>query len=74
MNSSTAKSSTLIEEQVLTERWRQHYITVRTHSSLNYRPPAPQAIMPRESSTGLACAVERLRPDGLASQAQFGLT
>ena len=28
---------TLIEEQVLTERWRQHYNTVRPHSSLNYR-------------------------------------
>ena len=65
---------TLTEVQVLTERWRKHYNTVRPHSSLNYRPPAPQAIMPRESSAGLACAVERLRPDGLASQAQFRLT
>jgi putative transposase len=28
---------------VLAERWRTHYNTVRPHSSLGYRPPAPQA-------------------------------
>ena len=33
---------TLKEVQVLTERWRQHYNQVRPHSSLNYRPPAPE--------------------------------
>jgi len=32
---------TLLEAKVLTERWRQEYITVRPHSSLGYRPPAP---------------------------------
>ncbi|MBM3383753.1 MAG: transposase, partial [Betaproteobacteria bacterium] len=26
------------------ERWRKEYITVRPHSSLGYRPPAPAAI------------------------------
>jgi transposase InsO family protein len=31
----------LKEAQVLTERWRVHYNTVRPHSSLGYRPPAP---------------------------------
>jgi putative transposase len=31
----------LTEAQVLTERWRRHYNTVRPHSSLDYRPPAP---------------------------------
>ena len=31
------------EIQVLAERWRIHYNTVRPHSSLGYRPPAPQA-------------------------------
>jgi putative transposase len=31
------------EIQVLAERWRIHYNTVRPHSSLAYRAPAPQA-------------------------------
>jgi len=34
---------TLLEAKVLTERWRQEYKTIRTHSSLGYRPPAPDA-------------------------------
>ena len=38
---------TLLEVQVLTERWRKHYNTVRPHSALNYRPPAPEAVQPR---------------------------
>ena len=33
----------LKEAQILTERWRVHYNTVRPHSSLGYRPPAPMA-------------------------------
>ena len=34
---------TLREAQVLIERWRRHHNTVRPHSSLGYRPPAPAA-------------------------------
>jgi len=37
---------TLQEAQVLIERWRVHYNTKRPHSSLGYRPPAPESIMP----------------------------
>ena len=37
---------TLIEAKVLIERWRRTYNTVRPHSSLGYRPPAPEAIQP----------------------------
>lgn len=37
---------TLLEAKVLIERWRQEYNTVRPHSSLGYRPPAPEAILP----------------------------
>jgi transposase InsO family protein len=33
---------TLKEAQVLIEAWRQHYNTIRPHSALNYRPPAPE--------------------------------
>jgi transposase InsO family protein len=35
---------TLMEAKVLIERWRQEYNTVRPHSALDYRPPAPEAI------------------------------
>jgi len=37
---------TLQEARVLIERWREHYNTIRPHSSLGYRPPAPDAILP----------------------------
>ena len=37
---------TLKEAEVLIERWRQEYNTVRPHSSLNYQPPAPAARLP----------------------------
>ncbi len=33
---------TLKEAKVLIERWRVQYNTVRPHSSLGYRPPAPE--------------------------------
>jgi transposase InsO family protein len=38
-------SYSLKEAQVLIERWRMEYNTFRPHSSLNYRPPAPEAIL-----------------------------
>jgi putative transposase len=34
---------TLKEAQILIERWRREYNTVRPHSALGYRPPAPVA-------------------------------
>jgi len=37
---------TLVDVQVLTQRWRMDYNTVRPHSALNYRPPAPEAVQP----------------------------
>ena len=50
--------STLHEAKVLIERWRRHYNGVRPHSSLGYRPPAPETILPRASSLSYAA----LRP------------
>jgi transposase InsO family protein len=38
---------TLREAQVVLEQWRHHYNTQRPHSSLNYRSPAPEAILPK---------------------------
>ena len=37
--------TTLTEAKVLIEKWRQDYNTVRPHSALRYRPPAPEAIL-----------------------------
>ena len=37
---------TLKEAQIIIEKWRVHYNTVRPHSSLGYKPPAPQSIVP----------------------------
>jgi FMN phosphatase YigB (HAD superfamily) len=34
----------LREAQVLIEAWRRHYNTLRPHSPLGYRPPAPEAV------------------------------
>jgi len=39
---------TLREAQIIIERWRRHYNEVRPHSSLGYKPPAPQT---RQSMT-----------------------
>ena len=44
---------TLREAKVLIERWRRHYNTVRPHSSLGYRPPAPAAIAAEPCSATL---------------------
>ena len=35
---------TLLEARVLTAWWRREYNEVRPHSSLGYRPPAPETI------------------------------
>ena len=37
---------TLLEVRVLTERYRQIYNRIRPHSSLRYRPPAPETVLP----------------------------
>jgi transposase InsO family protein len=37
---------TLREAKVLIERWRREYNHIRPHSSLGYRPPAPETIIP----------------------------
>jgi len=36
----------LKEAQIVVEQWRRHYNAVRPHSSLGYRPPAPQTLSP----------------------------
>ena len=43
----------LKEAIVVLEQWRNQYNTIRPHSSLNYRPPAPQ------TSTALSLHLDR---------------
>lgn len=49
--------TTLREAQIVIETWRQHYNRVRPHSSLGYRPPAPEVVAWPASP-----AVESARP------------
>ena len=44
---------TLKEAQVVIESWRCHYNTIRPHSALRYRPPAPETTPPEEDLTTL---------------------
>lgn len=39
----------MFEAQVLTRRWLEYYNTLRPHSSLAGRPPAPQVVIPRSA-------------------------
>jgi transposase InsO family protein len=41
---------TLKEVQVLAERWRVYYNTRRPHSSLGYKPPAPEARLTEQNA------------------------
>jgi transposase InsO family protein len=57
------------EIRILAERWRVHYNTVRPHSSLGYRPPAPESWQ-TEIKTGYGEVESKVRfplphtPDG----------
>jgi len=37
--------TTLVEAKVLISEWRKEYNQIRPHSSLHYRPPAPEAVL-----------------------------
>jgi transposase InsO family protein len=39
---------TLLEAQVLVERWRIYYNTKRPHSALGYKPPAPETYVEKK--------------------------
>ena len=57
--------STLKEAQVLIESWRRHYNVARPHSSLGYRPAAPETVVLPSWPPGSATLC---RPPGLASK------
>jgi len=48
---------TLQEAKILIEQWRKEYNTVRPHSALGYRPPAPEAILMPQLAPPLVAAV-----------------
>lgn len=64
---------TLQEAKVLIERWRVHYNTKRPHSSLGYRPPAPEAMAIAEL-TAVEPASATLQPAQRSTGITFGLT
>ena len=39
--------ATLLETKVLIEQWRKEYNQCRSHSLVNYQPPAPETIKPK---------------------------
>jgi transposase InsO family protein len=45
---------TLKEAKAPIEQWRKHYNTIRPHSALGYRPPAPEATAPPTGPVPLA--------------------
>jgi transposase InsO family protein len=42
----------LNEAKIIIERWRRHYNTIRPHSSLGYKPPAPEVVHGRLCNPG----------------------
>jgi putative transposase len=44
---------TLQEAKILIEGWRRQYNTIRPHSSLGYRPPAPEVLIWPAAPTAL---------------------
>ena len=56
------------------ERWRRDYNTIRPHSSLGYRPPAPEATQPWSSASAtlqLQTTAEEQKQEAEASKARF---
>ena len=51
--------NTLMEAKVIIEHWRRQYNTIRPHSSLQYKPPAPETVCQAD----LAYAMWKLQPD-----------
>jgi putative transposase len=55
----------LTEAKVLIEMWRKHYNGIRPHSSLGYRPPAPETIAAGPPSAALRADPQQDRVDSL---------
>jgi hypothetical protein len=49
---------------IVIEQWRKHYNTRRPHSSLNYRPPAPQTSAPAKLRDDVIISIPLVQPSG----------
>lgn len=58
------------EAQIVIEKWRREFNTIRPHSSLGYRPPAPETLQPADP----ACAIWKLQPDRPSAGARLSVT
>ena len=61
---------------MLIEHWRRHYNTIRPHSALGYRPPAPEARLVASQLAGSAPLgpLAALRPPTACVSETDGLT
>ena len=57
---------TLQEAKVLIEGWRQEYNTFRPHSSLGYKPPAPETIQAAPATPPLPVSMKKSLTQQLA--------
>ena len=62
---------TLAEAKIVIEQWRRHYNTVRPHSSLGYKPPAPEVLCWPASPASLPGARPAKLNTGRATDAQL---
>jgi hypothetical protein len=58
----------LKEAQILIEQWRKHYNTIRSHSALNFRLPAPK---PRLTTWMRSCRCSNLYRIGTKNQSDY---
>ena len=57
---------TLKEAKIVIEQWRQHYNTIRPHSSLRYQPPAPEVLQwPASQLKPATPTTQRLAPNAI---------
>ena len=57
--------TTLLEAHVVIEQWRREYNTIRPHSALGYRPPAPETTMPLIPGSATLCPGSAINHTGL---------
>lgn len=60
----------LMEAKIIIEAWRRHYNTIRPHTALGYRPPAPETLQAADP----ASAVWRLQQDRPSVKANLMVT
>jgi putative transposase len=60
----------LKEARIVIESWRRHYNEVRPHSSLGYKPPAPEVLIPTRPAAQPTRSAGRIRFAGKAFDGQ----